>query len=269
MVVSSADLHLLNFSGWSPCVNQHDRRAAGVDVSDLETTDPEVKSGFSPRRVTQSSGVIPEHSRCSSRSTSPACLSSSSLESSDGVTRIDLSGWLLISSFVLWFPAAVLPARIWTAPHAERLTLIHEQRRRWQIVNLAIAAAAVLLVLGFAALAEPLRREGAPTLTDLSLALLLLGAPLWLASLVHRIVVEPEGAAWAGGLFLAWSVIANVAIIGLGAALVRSDLAGAWAGWIGIVLGALMLFQLLVTRDALPALYHVGPAVMGAVVLLS
>ena len=185
------------------------------------------------------------------------------------MTRTDLSGWLLIASFVLWFPAAVLPARIWTAPHAERLTLIDEQRRRWQIVNLAIAAAAVVLVLGFVALAEPLRREGAPTLTDLSLALLLLGAPLWLASLVHRIVVARDGAAWAGALFLAWSVNANAAIVGFGAALVRSDLSGGWAGWTGIVLAALMLVELLVTGDALPALYHVGPAVIGVAVLLA
>ena len=185
------------------------------------------------------------------------------------MTRVDLSGWLLIASFVLWFPAAALPARIWTAPRAERLTLIDERRRRWQVVNLSFAVAAVLLVLGFVALAEPLRREGAPTLTDLSLALLLLGAPLWLASLVHRIVVARDGAAWAGALFLAWSVIANVAIIGFGAALVRSDLSGTWAGWTAIFAGAAILLQLLVTGDALPALYHVGPAVMGAAALLS
>jgi hypothetical protein len=185
------------------------------------------------------------------------------------VTRLDLSGWLLIASFVLWVPAAVLPTRIWTAPHAERLTLIDEQRRRWQIVNVSIAAAAVLLVLGFVALAEPLRREGASTLTDLSLALLLLGAPLWLASLVHRIVVARDGAAWAAALFLAWSVIANVAVIGFGAALVRSDLSGSWAGWTAMLLGASMLVQVFLTGDALPALYHVGPGVMGATVLLA
>jgi hypothetical protein len=190
-------------------------------------------------------------------------------EAPASMTRVDLSGWLLVASFVLWFPAAALPARIWTAPHPERLTLIGERRRRWQVVNLSIAGAAVLLVLGFVALAEPLRREGAATLSDLSLALLLLGAPLWLASLVHRMVVAGDGAAWAGGLFLAWSVIANVAIIGLGAALVRSGHAGTWSGWTAVVLGALVLVQLLVTGDALPASYHVGPAAMGVAVLLS
>lgn len=184
------------------------------------------------------------------------------------MTRLDVSGWLLVGSFVLWFPAAALPARIWTAPHPERLTLISQHRRRWQIVNLAIAGAAVLLVLGFAALAEPLRHDGAATLTDLSLALLLLGAPLWLASLVHRIVVAEDGASWAGGLFLAWSAIANAAIVGFGVAVVRSGLVGTWSGWTAIVLGTLILVQLLVTGDALPGLYHVGPAVIGAAVLL-
>jgi hypothetical protein len=185
------------------------------------------------------------------------------------MTRLDLAGWLLLSSFVLWLPAGVLPARIWTAPHPERLTLIGERRRRWQVVNLSIAVAAVLLVLGFVALAEPLRREGAATPTDLSLALLLLGAPLWLASLVHRIAVAEDAAALAGGLFLAWSAIANAGIVGFGAALVHSGLPGAWSGWAAIVLGALILLQLLVTGDALPAAYHLGPAVMGVAVLLA
>ena len=184
------------------------------------------------------------------------------------LTRADLSCWLLVASFVLWFPAAILPLRIWTAPYRERLALIGRQRRRWQVVNLAFAAAAVSLVLGFAGLVDPLRRGGASTLADLSLALLLLGAPLWLASLVHRIVATDEGAAWAGGLFVAWSVIANVAVVGFGAALVRSDLSGAWSGWLAMALGALMLVQLLLTGDALPALYHLGPAVMGIALLL-
>jgi hypothetical protein len=34
------------------------------------------------------------------------------------------------------------------------------------------------------------------------------------------------------------------------------------------VLAALMLVQLLVTGDALPALYHVGPALVGVAALL-
>lgn len=184
------------------------------------------------------------------------------------MTRVDLSGWLLIASFVLWFPVAAVPARIWTAPHPERFALIEQLRRRWQLVNLSIAAATVLLVLGLAALVEPLRQGGAPALADLSFALLLLGAPLWLASLVHRIVAREEGAAWAGGLFLAWSVLANLAGAGLGAALVSSDLAGGWAGWAAIALGALVLVQLLATGDSLPVLYHVGPALIGVALLL-
>lgn len=106
-------------------------------------------------------------------------------------------------------------------------------------------------------------------LGDLSLALLLVAAPLWLASLVHRMVVAQEAAAWAGGLFLAWSVLANIALVGFGAALLRSELAPSWAAWTQIALAALVLLQLVVTRDALPALYHVGPAVVGVAMLLS
>jgi hypothetical protein len=184
------------------------------------------------------------------------------------MTRTDVSGWLLVASFALWFPAALLPARIWTAPHPERLALIARRRQRWQLVNISIAGAAVLLVLGFAALDEPLRRHGAATLADLSLALLLIAAPLWLTSLVHRIAVAEEGAAWAGGLFLAWSALANLAAVGFGVALLRSGLASSWSGWAAVSLGALMLVQLLLTGDALPALYHLGPAVVGVAILI-
>jgi hypothetical protein len=53
-------------------------------------------------------------------------------------------------------------------------------------------------------------------------------------------------------LFVAWSWIANVAIVGLGAAVVRSSLAGTWSGWAAIVLATLMLVRLLATGDALP-----------------
>jgi hypothetical protein len=191
----------------------------------------------------------------------------------------DLAGWLLLASFLLWLPAAVLPQRIWTAPLAERLRLVAEHRRRWQAVNLGIAAATVLLVLGFAALAEPLREAGAGVLVSLSLVTLVLGAGLWLASLVFRLTATasagaepPAGfavvSAWAGGLFLAWSVLGNAAVVGFGAAIVRSGYPAAWCGWTAVALGALVLVQLAVTGDALPALYHVGPALVGVALLI-
>jgi hypothetical protein len=89
-----------------------------------------------------------------------------------------------------------------------------------------MAGAAVLLVLGFAALAEPLDEAGAGVLVPFSLAALILGAALWPASPVFRITAmatasgaePPHGfevvSAWAGGLFLAWSVLGNAAAIG-------------------------------------------------------
>jgi hypothetical protein len=103
------------------------------------------------------------------------------------MTRSDVAGWLLLASFVLWLPAAALPSRVWTASLPERLALIAPRRRRWQAINLAIAGASVLLVLGFAALTEPLLQAGAGVLTPLSLGALLMGAPLWLASLTFRV----------------------------------------------------------------------------------
>jgi hypothetical protein len=196
------------------------------------------------------------------------------------MTRSDVAGWLLVASFVLWLPAVALPARIWTAPAPERLALIAQRRRSWQLVNLSIAAAAVLLVLGFAALAEPLQRAGGGVLVPLSLSTLLLAAPLWLASLAFRVTTTTAAAgtepppgfaalsAWAGGLFLAWTALGNAAVLGFGAAIVHGAYPAAWTGWVAIVLAALMLAQLLATGDALPALYHVAPAFVGIALLV-
>jgi hypothetical protein len=138
----------------------------------------------------------------------------------------------------------------------------------------------VALVLGFAVLDDLLEREGAGALVPASLALLLLGAGLWLASLAFRLTAmtaaagspPPPGFAavssWAGGLFLAWTVLGNAAIAGYGAAIVRTGYPAAWTGWVAIVLAGAMLVQLGVTGDALPGAYHVGPAVVGIALLL-
>jgi hypothetical protein len=196
------------------------------------------------------------------------------------MTRSDLAGWLLVGSFLLWLPAAALPARVWTASLPERLALIAPRRRRGQAINLSIAGAAVLLVLGFAALSEPLERAGAGVLIPLSLSARLMGAPLWLASLTFRVTTmtaasgtdPPPGfaalSAWAGGLFLAWTALANAAVLGFGVAVVDSAYPAAWPGWVAIVLACLLLTQLMTTGDALPALYHVAPALIGIALLL-
>jgi hypothetical protein len=196
------------------------------------------------------------------------------------MTRSEVAGWLLVASFVLWLPAAALPQRVWTAPLAERLALIAERRRAWQVVNLSMAGAAVLLVLGFAVMAEPLLRAGADVLVPLALAGLLLGAVLWLASLAFRVTAmaavsgaePPAGfsavSAWSGGLFLGWTALGNAAIAGFGGAVVQTGYPATWCGWAALALGVLILVQLLTTGDALPASYHVGPMLIGTGLLL-
>lgn len=196
------------------------------------------------------------------------------------MTRSDVAGWLLLGSFVLWLPAAALPARVWTASLPERLELIAPRRRSWQAVNLSIAGAAVALVLGFAAVAQPLEQAGAGVLVSLALSTLLVGAPLWLASLTFRVATMTaasgtEGSpglaalsAWAGGLFVAWTALANAAVLGFGVAIVHSGYPATWSGLLAIVLSALMLGQLTAIGDALPALYHVAPALIGIALLL-
>ena len=161
----------------------------------------------------------------------------------------------------------------------EELVFIAQRRRTWQVVNVCIAGAAVLLVLGFAALVEPLEQAGGGVLVPLSFAVLLLGAALWLVSLIFRVTASvaagtapPPGfeavSAWAGGLFLAWTALGNAAVLGFGMAILRSGYPATWAGWAAVALGTLMLVQLVVTGDAIPGLYHLAPAVIGVTLLL-
>ena len=195
------------------------------------------------------------------------------------MTRSDIAGWLLLASFALFVPVVALPSRVWTGTLDEQLALIAQRRRAWQAINLSIAGSAMLLVFGVVALAEPLQQAGGGVLVPLSLGTLLVGAALWLANLAYRVttmaVSDPEPppgfaavSAWAGGLFLGWTVLANAAIVGIGVAIVHSGYPATWSGWVAIVLGALMLAQLLATGDAIPGLYHVAPALIGVALLL-
>jgi hypothetical protein len=54
----------------------------------------------------------------------------------------------------------------------------------------------------------------------------------------------------------------------LGVAVCRSVLDGSWSGWVAIARAALVLVQLSLTGDALPAAYHLGPAVVGISLLI-
>lgn len=192
----------------------------------------------------------------------------------------DVAGTLLVASFAVFAVGAAPPSLVpvWRAPAPEKPALIAARRQTWLAANALMFAATILLVLGLDALTEPLLASGGGVLTTMSFITMLLGAALWLASLVFRLTTmartaEPapgyeHASAWAGGLFIAWTVLANVANTGFGAAVVRADYPSAWIGWAAIAISALILVQLVVTRDGIPALYHVAPAIIGIGVLL-
>ena len=147
-----------------------------------------------------------------------------------------MAGALLIGSLALWLSLGFVPSlwRVWALPLDKKLVLIVLHLRAWQVLNLCIAASAVLLVLGFAALVEPLDAAGGGVLVPLSFVTLLLGAALWLANLAYRVTAmtaaaqsgRPPGfeavSAWAGGLFAVWSWLGNAAVAGFGVAIVHA-----------------------------------------------
>jgi hypothetical protein len=138
------------------------------------------------------------------------------------MTRSELAGWLLLASFALWWPVGAVPSlyRVWPAPLDEKLAVIGGRRRTWQALNLFMAAAAVLLVLGFAALTEPFEQAGggvsgaalarhvAPRRRPLA------GQPRLSHHRNDPMPLAPHPPAgfravstWAGGLFLAWTAL--------------------------------------------------------------
>lgn len=187
-----------------------------------------------------------------------------------------VAGWLLVLSVAPWFSLLAIDNRIWARPFAERLAMIAERPRAWQFVNVCIAAASVLLVLGFVASLRPLEAAGAGVLAPLSIAAIAIGCASWLVSLAFRVSTLPAAGdaasvdllrSWAGGLFYQWAVLANVAAVGLGAAAVHAGHPSAWGGWLCLAFGALLLLQLATTGDALPVTYHLGPLALGVAFL--
>jgi hypothetical protein len=50
---------------------------------------------------------------------------------------------------------------------------------------------------------------------------------------------------------------------------VHADYPAAWSGWSSIALGGIVLAQLVLTGDALPASYHLAPLGIGIALLVA
>lgn len=197
-------------------------------------------------------------------------------------TNAAIAASLFISGFVLFAIGAAHPAllRAWTAPAADKLEIIAAHRVAWLWANGLFLAAAVATLLGLLPFTILLVEAGGGILMNLGFDAYFVAATVWVVSLVFRLtamvsVAEearisgampswyPALSAWAGGLFLLYTALANLAFLLYGIDLVDTGYLSAWAGWFAIGFSALVLVQLVVTRDGIPGLYHVVPLVFG------
>ena len=176
------------------------------------------------------------------------------------------TGSLLALAGLLPLSAVLIPATwpVWGASEADGWRLITERHTAMTAATWLIWAGVAISVAGVALLSRLL---GTPLATA-ALAVFAVGAALALASLTFEATVElpltgrhqprpdwyPIIDSWVNGLFTAHSaLLAPVALIALGAGIVRTRLIPRWTGWFTIAMAAILLVQFAVFQGALPA----------------
>lgn len=200
----------------------------------------------------------------------------------------ELIGAGLVAGLVIFMVGAVRWRLAYDQPLLESLPLIHRDRARrrwihtWMIVAMFVTPAAVT---GFATL--PATGSGR-AFAAMAATVYAIGAAAWVVSLTFRLTVAPWAAermvasgdvpegypafdAWADSLYVTHMAASYAAFALLGAAVLTSEVAPAWTGWLGVAWGIVALAGSVVTRFdgafSPPFWAHVYPAVLGVVLL--
>lgn len=198
-----------------------------------------------------------------------------------------LTGWLLISGFVLGIAAAMTPSLgvVWVAELPEQLHLISTRRRAWITANTLFAASLWVSALGLAGLAVLLYEEAGSVTPWLGLVSIVIGTVLWLVHLAMRVSVTqllarsmgPDGdmpawyepvAWWGLVLLVGYFVLANVGIGILAIVVLDTGLLAAWSAWTALSLVVLFLVTLVAFRNTLPVLPQFPALVLGIAALV-
>jgi hypothetical protein len=172
-----------------------------------------------------------------------------------------ISAIVIILGSVLFLIAAFSPIshRVFPEPSAARkLEVITATPTAWLVAQIFFALGALVTVIGIALVGYRFRDQSFALLLQASVAVLVLGALLWIWYLFMR-TVDP--AAFAEGSLPLWAlilyfVLTEAGLAVFGAALLRSALR-AWVGW--LVIGGMVLFFVLtlIMRDMVPLFYYV------------
>ena len=174
-----------------------------------------------------------------------------SLQKMSGIMIILGSGLFLIPAFL------PISMRVFPEPSAVRkLEIIRDAPQVWLVRQIFFALGAMVTVIGIALVAYRFRDQSFAVLMQGSVAVLVLGALLWIWHVYAR-TVDP--AAFAEGSLPAWPLVlyflltpAGFAVFGV--ALLRSALPQG-VGW--LLIGSMVLFFVLMVifRDMVPLVY--------------
>lgn len=202
-----------------------------------------------------------------------------------------LTGAVLVMSFVVFAVGGILPtlgthghARIFTLPAHEHLLAVARNATVWRWANVCMGAAAIILLAGLFMLTTLLELAGERRSARLGLAGWLASAVLWVIFSVFRGTVtlhaaqelrttgdapasyEPLARLWFG-VFVVSAAIGFLALAAYGGALLQTTLVPAWAGWATLLFSLVLLVQLLITGDTLPAFHYLPPLIIGVLLL--
>jgi hypothetical protein len=171
-----------------------------------------------------------------------------------------ISAIVIILGSVLFLIAAFLPisVRVFPEPSAARkLEIIMASPTAWFVAQIFFAFGAMITVTGIALVGYQFRDQSFALLMQASVAVLFLGALLWIWYLYMR-TVDP--AAFAEGslpvwLLLLYFVLTEAGLAVFGVSLLRSALQQ-WVGWVVIASMALFFLLTVILRDIPPFVYY-------------
>jgi hypothetical protein len=199
-------------------------------------------------------------------------------------------GWTLIAGFVLFLVGAAAWRLAYEQDLPEALRVIQADRRRRAWIHRWMIPAVVTSAAGLVGFVGVLDDGTARVVASIGVAVYVIGAVCWIASLAFGLTVVPWAAdqlvatdrvpeafpaldAWAGSLYVIHMATSYAAFVVVGAATLAVDMLPVWVGWTGIGAGGVLGAGFAVTRASgpfnPPLWAHTYTAVVGVALLLA
>ena len=204
-------------------------------------------------------------------------------------TELQAVAGLLIGGFVIFLVGAALWRMDYQSELPEALQAIAKSPGRWRWIHAWMIAGVAVTIIGLAALALVMAASDEPVYGAAGGALFAVGGIVWLVGASWRITwllraaVEtaetgsiPAGAdawtEWFGALHTTHLLSAYLSWTLIGSAVIASDLAPLWVGWLGIGLGVVGAVGYIVLKGgpfAPPILAHLYTLILGIMLLIT